>query len=67
MWGKNTVTMQNVAVMPRKRHVSRNITHSLLLSQPHTVMPRKRHVSRNIRKIMREVMREGHASQEACE
>ena len=37
---------QNIAVMPRKRHVSRNVKLPLY-NEVDYVMPRKRHVSRN--------------------
>lgn len=37
---------QNIAVMPRKRHVSRNEKSTDQLCSEFSVMPRKRHVSR---------------------
>ena len=57
---------QNIAVMPRKRHVSRNLgALDVVLVVP--VMPRKRHVSRNEGVEGSDDAGARHASQEACE
>ena len=53
-------------VMPRKRHVSRNMG-IFLLKKPLAVMPRKRHVSRNAECDGMHPPEYRHASQEACE
>ena len=52
--------------MPRKRHVSRNISQAKadIVAK---VMPRKRHVSRNRKESIVEQIYISHASQEACE
>ena len=55
-----------MAVMPRKRHVSRNFK-PVLEDSPNNVMPRKRHVSRNFKVFIMERGIVSHASQEACE
>ena len=52
--------------MPRKRHVSRNISQAKadIVAK---VMPRKRHVSRNAVSNKKSLAWCRHASQEACE
>ena len=55
-----------VNVMPRKRHVSRNLS-VVAADAGASVMPRKRHVSRNLIQRLTAELHLRHASQEACE